>query len=121
MDTPPDLLSVGIPQILAGLTFPAPRWQVIAQAQYYGAGSDFMLALDRLPTRTYVSASDVVGELSSPPAPPPLPRRTVAPERHGAAAGMARRSGGLVAVGAGRQPRARRLAPRLTVPVPAGR
>jgi hypothetical protein len=120
MDTAPDLLSVGIPQILAELAFPAPRWQVIAQAQYYGAGSDFMLALDRLPTRTYVSASDVVGELSTPPAPPLLPRRTVARERHAAAA-MARMSGGLAAASAGRQPRARRIGPGLAAPVPAGR
>jgi hypothetical protein len=78
MDVTADLLSVGARQILAGLVFPAHRWQVIAQAQYYGAGADFLLALDRLPTRTYSNIGEVLTQLTelasgSRPARPPGP------------------------------------------------
>jgi Protein of unknown function (DUF2795) len=63
MDVNSDLLPVGIRQILAGLEFPAHRWQIIAQAQYYGAGADFLLALDRLPARIYPSLEEVISYL----------------------------------------------------------
>jgi Protein of unknown function (DUF2795) len=75
MDVTADLLSVGARQILAGLVFPAHRWQVIAQAQYYGAGADFLLALDRLPTRSYSNIGEVLSQLAggSRPVRPPGP------------------------------------------------
>jgi hypothetical protein len=64
MDITADLLSVGARQVLAGLIFPAHRWQVIAQAQYYGAGADFLRALDRLPTRSYRNIGEVLAQLA---------------------------------------------------------
>jgi hypothetical protein len=59
-----DHMSIGILQVLAGLEFPAQRWQVIAQAQYYGAGTAYTGELTRLPVRTYQSLREVAVELS---------------------------------------------------------
>jgi hypothetical protein len=75
MNVDPDQMSVGIRQILAGLAFPAHRWQVIAQAQYYGAGSAYMVALGQLPPRIYHSVAEVTAHLHTPPQPPRRPRR----------------------------------------------
>lgn len=54
-----DLDIAGIRDVLDGLEFPASRWQLIAQAQYYGAHSACTGELSRLPTREYRSLSDV--------------------------------------------------------------
>jgi hypothetical protein len=59
-----DHMSIGILQVLNGLEFPAERWQVIAQAQYYGAGTAYTGELTRLPVRTYQSLREVAVELS---------------------------------------------------------
>lgn len=63
MDVHPDPISIGIRQVLAGLRFPAQRWQVIAQAHYYGAGSGYSFALNRLPARTYLGTDDIASQL----------------------------------------------------------
>jgi len=75
MNVDPDLMSVGIRQVLAGLAFPAHRWQVIAQAHYYGAGSAYTVALGQLPARIYYSVAEVAAQLNTPPQPPRRPRR----------------------------------------------
>lgn len=75
MNVDPDQMSVGIRQVLAGLAFPAHRWQVIAQAQYYGAGSAYMVALGQLPPRIYHSVAELTAQLHTPPQPPRRPRR----------------------------------------------
>jgi uncharacterized protein DUF2795 len=54
-----DPMAIGIQQVLAGLAFPAERWQVIAQAQYYGAGPAYSTELTQLPARTYHSLREV--------------------------------------------------------------
>jgi hypothetical protein len=54
-----DPMAIGIQQVLAGLAFPAERWQVIAQAQYYGAGPAYSTELAQLPARTYQSLREV--------------------------------------------------------------
>ena len=59
-----DPLALAIQQILVGLTFPAQRWQLIAQAHYYGAGPAYTTELAHLPERTYQSMREVVAELS---------------------------------------------------------
>jgi hypothetical protein len=58
-----DPMALGIQQVLAGLDFPAERWQVIAQAQYYGAGPAYTTELAQLPARTYQSLREVAVEL----------------------------------------------------------
>jgi|SRR5882757_7372033 len=75
MNVDPDLMSLGIRQVLAGLPFPAHRWQVIAQAHYYGAGSSYTVALGQLPARIYYSVAEVAAQLKAPSQQPPrLPR-----------------------------------------------
>lgn len=59
-----DPLSIGVQQVLVGLTFPAQRWQLIAQAQYYGAGPAYTAELTQLPARTYQSMREVAAELA---------------------------------------------------------
>ena len=45
----PDPLTVRLGHVLAGLGFPAVRWQLVAQADYYGADSRSRTELGRLP------------------------------------------------------------------------
>jgi len=59
-----DPLALAIQQVLVGLTFPAQRWQLIAQAHYYGAGPAYTTELGQLPERTYQSMREVVAELA---------------------------------------------------------
>lgn len=57
-------LALGIQQVLVGLVFPAQRWQLIAQAQYYGAGPAYTTELAQLPEQTYQSLREVAVELA---------------------------------------------------------
>ena len=60
------LLARGVPHVLDGLVFPARRWQLIAQAQHYGATCDYTLALSRLPPRIYLGVEDVASQIVQP-------------------------------------------------------
>ncbi|HEY1973391.1 MAG TPA: DUF2795 domain-containing protein [Pseudonocardia sp.] len=44
---------------LDGVRFPAPKWQLLAYAEYNGAGLPIRLALWRLPERLYRNVSDI--------------------------------------------------------------
>lgn len=59
-----DLDAIGIREVLDDLRFPARRWQVIAQAQYYGAPRACTRELEGLPTRRYKSMREVAVELA---------------------------------------------------------
>jgi hypothetical protein len=50
-------------QVLHGLTYPAERWQIITQAELYGADADTRTRLQSLPSRRYRSSTDVTAEL----------------------------------------------------------
>ncbi|RZT88093.1 hypothetical protein EV383_5029 [Pseudonocardia sediminis] len=89
-----DPLAVALHQrlagVLAGLTFPAPRWQVVTEAEWYGCDMVTRSMLDRLPDRTYVSLPDLVAVLAgvlnsrpaaSPPAVAQRPPRLPSPVR----------------------------------------
>jgi hypothetical protein len=54
----------GIQQMLAGLEFPAARWQVVAQACYWGATPECLRELGALPVRDYRDVPDIAGELA---------------------------------------------------------
>lgn len=58
-----NLDTAGIRDVLNGLEFPARRWQLIAQAQYYGAHSACTSELSRLPAREYRSLGDVTAHV----------------------------------------------------------
>jgi len=51
-------------QVLRGLDFPAERWQVITQAELYGADVQTREKLHQLPKRHYRSTSDVTRALA---------------------------------------------------------
>ena len=51
-------------QVLRGLNFPAERWQVITQAELYGADERTREQLHALPQRRYRSTSDVTTALA---------------------------------------------------------
>ena len=52
-----------ISQVLAGLRYPAARWQVLAEADHYGADSASRAQLWALPTGVYDDLSSVLVEL----------------------------------------------------------
>jgi hypothetical protein len=52
-----------ISQVLANLRYPAARWQVLAEADHYGADSTSRAQLWTLPTGVYDDLSDVLVEL----------------------------------------------------------
>lgn len=58
-----DLDKAGIRDVLNGMKFPARRWQLIAQAQYYGAHSACTGELFRLPAREFTSLRDVAAHV----------------------------------------------------------
>jgi hypothetical protein len=58
-----DLGTEGIRAVLGGLHFPAPRWLIIAQAQYWGADHLFLNELIRLPEGKYASLAEVSAAL----------------------------------------------------------
>ncbi|HTK63941.1 MAG TPA: DUF2795 domain-containing protein [Pseudonocardia sp.] len=90
--------SVGIRDVLAGVRFPAPRWQLVAHAQHWGATPSCITELVTLPVRDYRSLNDVaaaIGQQRSMAArgpAEPRPDRPVAPPPPGPAARRGRRS-----------------------------
>jgi hypothetical protein len=46
-------------QVLHGLCYPAEKWQILTQADLYGADSATRAALQGLPARVYGSPSDI--------------------------------------------------------------
>jgi hypothetical protein len=55
-----------IASVLAGMPFPARTWQLLAQADSYGADSQTREALSRLPQDTYANLTAVVTALRNP-------------------------------------------------------
>lgn len=51
--------------VLRGLRFPAERWQVITQAELYGADGHTRSLLHALPRRRYRSTSDVAAAMDA--------------------------------------------------------
>lgn len=49
-----------ITKVLAGLDFPALRWQILAQADYYGADAQSSAELAALPIGIYKDLSAVI-------------------------------------------------------------
>ncbi|WP_219416969.1 DUF2795 domain-containing protein [Pseudonocardia nigra] len=66
-----------ISQVLAGITYPAAKWQLIMQAEEYGADAGTRAELWALPTGTYADLAAVITAVG-------LDRRPVA-ARYGAA------------------------------------
>ena len=60
-DSREDVRRIG--QVLDGLSFPAARWQVLAQADHYGADSVSRAQLSNLPVRTYPDLAEVLAAL----------------------------------------------------------
>jgi len=58
-----DLSGVGIREVLSGLGFPAPRWRIVAHAQYWGADDRFVAELMQLPIREYRDLGDLATTL----------------------------------------------------------
>jgi hypothetical protein len=56
--------SVGIRDVLAGVRFPAPRWQLVAHAQHWGATPSCITELVALPVRDYRSLADVAAAIA---------------------------------------------------------
>ena len=52
-----------IGQVLVGLSFPAARWQVLAEADHYGADSVSRAQLSTLPIGTYPDLAEVLAAL----------------------------------------------------------
>jgi hypothetical protein len=89
--------SVGIRDVLAGVRFPAPRWQLVAHAQHWGATPSCISELVSLPVREYRSLNDVAAAIGhqrslngrGPAGPPPpaaghrVPRPGHRPDRPG--------------------------------------
>jgi hypothetical protein len=49
--------------VLAGMSYPARTWQLLAEADSYGADAQTREALSRLPVATYADLSAVMAEL----------------------------------------------------------
>jgi hypothetical protein len=49
--------------VLAGVAYPARTWQLLAQADHYGADAQTRAALDRLPVGTYANLDAVLAML----------------------------------------------------------
>jgi hypothetical protein len=51
--------------VLAGLSFPVNRWELIAFAEHYGADATTLRELHMLPQRRYWSLPDVIGAIAT--------------------------------------------------------
>lgn len=56
--------SVGIREVLDGVRFPAPRWQIVAHAQHWGATPSCITELVTLPIREYRNLNDVTSAIA---------------------------------------------------------
>lgn len=54
---------VRVRYVLAGLAFPAHVWQLVAQADHYGADAQLRAEIVALPSRRYVTLLEVESEL----------------------------------------------------------
>jgi hypothetical protein len=79
-----DLHTEGIRVVFGGLRFPASRWQIIAQAQYWGTDHLFLDELGHLPEGTYASLAEVCDALKK--------QRTMASRERAPLAGTRRRA-----------------------------
>jgi hypothetical protein len=50
-------------QVLRGLTYPAEKWQIVTQAELYGADSSTRGQLYRLPMREYATPAEITAAL----------------------------------------------------------
>ncbi len=57
---PPEVLLRSVGPVLAGLTFPAQRWQVLAEADAWGAPGVLRRLLAELPSGRYADLDSVV-------------------------------------------------------------
>jgi Protein of unknown function (DUF2795) len=59
-------------QVLSGLTYPAQRWQIVTQAELYGADVETRLELEALPARQYRDPKEITAALdrAAPPEDP---------------------------------------------------
>jgi hypothetical protein len=62
-------------QVLGDLSFPAYRWQLIAQAAVYGADSVTMAKFHRLPVRRYADRDEVTAAIIAAKQARPRPRQ----------------------------------------------
>lgn len=68
-----------IKYVLAGMTFPAAKWQLIMHAEEYGADAATRSDLWGLPAHTYDGVASVVAALGLTAAPPRRGFRTAPP------------------------------------------
>ena len=54
-----------IATVLAGLSYPARTWQLLAQADHYGVSGEIRTALGQLPGRIYPSIEAVIAALNT--------------------------------------------------------
>jgi hypothetical protein len=66
--------AVRISQVLAELDYPAAKWEVLAEADHYGADMASRAQLWALPAGTYPDLTSVLVGLGLVGAPPPGPR-----------------------------------------------
>ena len=59
-------------QVLQGLRYPAEKWQIVTQAELYGADAETKLELHALPARRYRDTTEVTAALDH-TAPPNSP------------------------------------------------
>jgi hypothetical protein len=50
-------------QVLQGLTYPAEKWQIVTQAEIYGADGETRGKLYRLPMREYATPAEITAAL----------------------------------------------------------
>lgn len=75
----PNLPTPNLDYVLAGMTYPATYWQILAWADYNCANSKLRKALWQLPDRTYLNQLAIAAALWEQPGgaaacSPPLPR-----------------------------------------------
>lgn len=52
-----------LPDILAGLSYPAEKWQITTCAEIYGADVHTRRSLYQLPSRAYADAAEITAAL----------------------------------------------------------
>ncbi|HEU5470501.1 MAG TPA: DUF2795 domain-containing protein [Actinophytocola sp.] len=56
---------ITVRQVLHGLTYPAEKWQIVTQADLYGADAGTIRDLFRLPTREYRDPHEITAALDA--------------------------------------------------------
>jgi hypothetical protein len=59
MSSDTDIVAEDLREVLAGVSYPAEKWDIIACAEIYGVAAPTRRRLYHLPVRRYVSASEV--------------------------------------------------------------